>query len=155
MVDKNESTMKWKVDITQLKSSMQEAKRAISLANAEFKTATAGLDKWSKSATGVEANLDRLNKILPQQRSILNDLEKQYELTAKEMGADSAEAQRLAIQVENQRAVVAKTEADIKKYGEQLKTMSEEGLEASKSTEKLSDKVKASAETFKKFWRKK
>ena len=46
----NESTMKWKVDISQLKAGMQDAKRSISLANAEFKAATAGLDNWSKSA---------------------------------------------------------------------------------------------------------
>ena len=151
MVDKNESTMKWKVDITQLKSSMQEAKRAISLANAEFKTATAGLDKWSKSATGVEANLERLNKILPQQRSILKDLESQYKITAEEMGTDSAEAQRLAIQVEKQRAVVAKTEADIKKYSEQLETMGKEEADATKETEKLAKEADKSADKLKAF----
>ena len=37
----HESTMKWKVDIGQMKAAMADAKRSISLATAEFKTATA------------------------------------------------------------------------------------------------------------------
>ena len=57
MPSNNESTMKWKVDIAQLKAGMQEAKRSISLANAEFKNATADLGKWSDSMTGVEAKI--------------------------------------------------------------------------------------------------
>ena len=123
MVDKNESTMKWKVDIADMKAAMADARRAISLANAEFKTATAGIDEWSKSTDGLEAKISQLNKILPQQRKILEQMEAQYALVAKEMGADSAEAQKLAIQVENQRGAVAKTEAQISKYSAELKNM--------------------------------
>ena len=92
MADKNESTMKWKVDITQLKAAMQDAKRSISTATAEFKSATAGMDKWQNSTTGLEAKLKQLNSTLPQQKTILSHLEKQYELTAKELGENSKEA---------------------------------------------------------------
>ena len=112
----NESTMKWKVDISELKSAMQDAKRSISLANAEFKTATAGMDKWSKSTTGVEAKIKQLNQTSEQQKIILNNLESQYKIVAAEMGEDSSEAQRLKVQIENQRAAIAKTEAGIDKY---------------------------------------
>lgn len=49
----HESTMKWKVDIGDLTKAMQEAKRSINQANAEFKTATAGMDRWSKSTDGL------------------------------------------------------------------------------------------------------
>ena len=119
----NESTMKWKVDITQLKAAMQDAKRSISLANAEFKTATAGMDKWQNSTTGLEAKLKQLNSTLPQQRSILAQLEQQYDLTAENMGENSAEAQRLKIQIENQKAAIAKTEASIDTYNGKLNDM--------------------------------
>ena len=123
MANNNESTMKWKVDVTQLQAAMQDAKRAISSANAEFKTATAGMDKWQNSTTGLEAKLKQLNSTLPQQKSILAQLEKQYELTAKELGEGSKEAEKLKIQIENQKAAIAKTEASIDKYNGKLDEM--------------------------------
>jgi len=70
----HESTMKWKVDIGDLTKAMQEAKRSINQANAEFKTATAGMDRWSKSTDGLEAKIAQLNKTLPYQKNILADL---------------------------------------------------------------------------------
>lgn len=132
MAKNNESTMMWKVDIAQLKSSMQEAKRSISLANAEFKNATAGMDSWSKSATGVEAKIAQLNKVSESQKSILADLNKQYEITVKEMGEASPEAQRLKVAIENQEAAIKKTEAQADEYIGQLKELKNQE-EASKS----------------------
>lgn len=123
MPKENESTMKWKVDITNLKKAMQDAKRSIKEANAEFKTATAGMDKWSKSTDGLEAKLNQLNKTLPQQRAVLAQLEKQYDLTAANMGENSKEAHELRIQIEEQRATITKTETNIKKYNDQLSKM--------------------------------
>ena len=116
MPENNESTMKWRVDITQLKAAMQDAKRSISLANAEFKAATAGMDKWQSSTTGLEAKLKQLNATLPQQKSILQQLEQQYAIVAENLGENSAEAQRLKIQIENQKGAINKTEAAISSY---------------------------------------
>lgn len=152
MADKNESTMKWKVDITQLKAAIQDAKRSISTANAEFKAATAGMDKWQNSTTGLEAKLKQLNTTLPQQKAILTQLEKQYELTAKELGESSSEAQKLKIQIENQKGAIAKTEASIAKYtsdldemnsatGKLTKTISEQEKELDKLKSAYSDTV--------------
>lgn len=137
----NESTMKWKVDVAQLKAGMADAKRSISLANAEFKTATAGLDKWSTSITGMEAKLKQLNAVLPQQKSILAQLQKQYEIVAKSLGADSTEAQRLRIQIENQQASIAKTEASISKYTDQLDAMKDEQSKADSELGKLTKTI--------------
>lgn len=83
MAGKNESTMKWKVDIANLTKSMQEAKRQISLANAEFKNATAGMDKWQDSATGLESKLSQLKKTYDAQEKTLELLNKKYEITKK------------------------------------------------------------------------
>lgn len=120
---------------------MQDAKRSISLATAEFKAATAGLDKWQKSTTGLEAKLKQLNSTLPQQKKILADLEKQYEITSKEMGENSAEAQRLKIQIENQRGAIAKTEASINKYNAQLKQLKAEEEASNSATGKLNKTI--------------
>ena len=137
----NESTMKWKVDIGQLTKAMQEAKRSIKIANAEFKTATAGMDRWSKSTTGLEAKLKQLNSTLPQQKKILTDLEKQYEITAKNMGENSKEAVDLKVKIEEQRATIVKTETNISKYNDQLDQMQKEQAESETAYGKLNKTI--------------
>lgn len=137
----HESTMKWKVDIGQLTKAMQEAKRSISIANAEFKTATAGMDRWSKSTTGLEAKLKQLNSTLPQQRKILADLEKQYDITAENMGENSKEAVDLKIKIEEQRATIVKTETNINKYNQQLDQMQKEQAQSETAFGQLSKTI--------------
>ena len=56
----NETTTKFKVDISELKKGISDAQRQIKLANAEFKAASAGMDDWSKSADGISAKLKQL-----------------------------------------------------------------------------------------------
>lgn len=141
MPNNNESTMKWKVDISQLKAAMQDAKRSISLANAEFKTATAGMDKWQKSTTGLEAKLKQLNSTLPQQKTILEQLEKQYDLVAKNQGENSSEAQKLKLQIEKQKAEINKTEAAISKYNGQLDQLQKEEKESNSEFGKLNQTI--------------
>ena len=141
MASNNESTMKWKVDITQLKSAMQEAKRSINLANAEFKSATAGMDKWSKSSEGLEAKIKQLNKILPEQKKILKTLEDQYDEVVKATGENSKEAQNLKIQIENQKAAVGKTEASIKNYNDQLSNLEKAQADSESAVGKLTKTI--------------
>ena len=138
----HESTMKWKVDISDLKASMQAAKRSISLANAEFKAATSGMSNWSASADGVKAKLTQLDSTLKQQKSILADLENQYKITAKEMGEGSSAAEKLRIQIMNQKSAIAKTEASIDKYSEKLSEMESETGKLNKSISDNESKLK-------------
>lgn len=133
--------MKWKVDVGQLTKAMQEAKRSIKIANAEFKTATAGMDRWSKSTTGLEAKLKQLNTTLPQQKKILTDLEKQYDITAKNMGENSKEAVDLKVKIEEQRATIVKTETNISKYNDQLDQMQKEQAESETAYGKLNKTI--------------
>lgn len=116
----NESTTKFKADISQLKASMQEAARQVRLANSEFKAATAGMDNWGRSADGLSAKVKQLDSVLSAQKRKLADLTKQYELTAKEQGENSKGAQELLIRINNQKAAIGKTEAQLGKYEQQL-----------------------------------
>lgn len=141
MANNNESTMKWKVDISQLKTAMQDAKKSISLANAEFKAATAGMDKWQQSTSGLEAKLEQLNKTLPEQKKILADLESQYKIVAKEQGENSSEAKRLQIAIENQKAAITKTEASVDKYNDQLVKLKTEEEKSNSALGKLTDTI--------------
>lgn len=141
MPNNNESTMKWKVDITQLKAAMQEAKRSISQTNAEFKTATAGMDMWSKSTTGLEAKLKQLNNLLPAQKRQLEVLEAQYADTVKKMGENSSAASDLKIKIEEQKATITKTETSISRYNDQLADMKAKEAESESATGKLTKTI--------------
>lgn len=153
MADNNESTMKWKVDVADLKAGMQDAKRAVSLANAEFKNATAGIGRWQTSITGVEAKIKQLNTTANSQKTVLQSLEKQYAIVSKEMGEDSAEAQRLAIQIQNQQAAVKRTESQIASYGDKLSELKAEQVAAQTPMAQLNktiDKQQQQLEALKK-----
>lgn len=141
MAKDTESTMKWKLDIADLKKGMQDARREISLANAEFKNATAGMGQWNKSADGVKAKTEQLAKVLQGQETILADLKQQYELTAQEMGETSPEAQKLKIQIENQEAACKRTQAQLADYNGKLAELQAEQTRAETPMEKLNSTI--------------
>lgn len=150
MPKNNETTTKFKVDISELKAGMQEAQRQIRLANSEFKAATAGMDKWSDSADGISAKLTQLNSVLEAEKKKLANLEQQYELTAQAQGKDSKGAEELMIKINNQKAVIGNTEKQIKTYTAKLGEIESESSDVETSVEDLNDTLedtKDSAET--------
>lgn len=141
MARDNESTMQWKLDIADLKKNMTDARNQIKLANAEFKNATAGMGRWSDSATGVAAKTKQLQSVLSSQRTILADLKRQYELVSQEMGETSPQAQRLKVQIENQEAAVKKTESQLEGYNDRLEELQSQEREADTAFGKLTNTI--------------
>lgn len=144
----SETTTKFKVDISELKAGMQEAKRSIALANSEFKASTAGMDNWGKSADGLSAKVKQLDSTLSSQKTILSTLEKQHALVAKEQGENSKGAQDLMIKINNQKAAIGKTESELNNYKTKLndvKTasskMADETDDSRTSIDKLKDTI--------------
>ena len=137
----NNPTTKFKVDISELKSKIQQANRLIRLNNSEFKATTASMTDWSKSADGVSAKIKQLTGNIEQEKKKLESLEEQYRLTAKEQGEDSKGAQDLLIKINNQRAAIAKDEAQIKSYNEKLREMTGQENDTRTATDKLSDEI--------------
>lgn len=68
MPNNNETTTKFRVDISELKSAMQEAKRQISVANSEFKAISSSMDNWKRSTDGLQAKLNQLDANLNSQK---------------------------------------------------------------------------------------
>ena len=116
----NESTTKFKADISQLKSAMQQAQREVKLANAQFKAASSSMDDWSKTTDGLQAKLKQLNTVQGAQRKQLSLLENELELTVKEYGENSKEADNLRIRIENQKAALNETQKAINKYTKEV-----------------------------------
>jgi TP901 family phage tail tape measure protein len=137
----NETTTKFKVDISDLKAEFQEAERVIKKSNAEFKAATAGMDNWSKSSDGLTAKLKQLNTNHEAQQKKLKSLQEQYDRVTKAQGEDSKGAQDLKIKILNQQAAVAKTENQIREYTEKLGKAKEQENKTQTATEKLTDKI--------------
>lgn len=129
----NETTTKFKVDISELKKAMQEAKRQVAVANSEFKAVSSTMDDWTKSTEGISAKLKQLDSNLKSQKTVLSSLEAQYEEVVRTQGEGSKAADDLKIKINNQKAVVNQTEREIAKYEQSLEEVAEAEKEAAKS----------------------
>lgn len=144
MANNNETTTKFKVDISELKSQFTEARRQIQLANSEFKAATGGMDDWTKSSEGLSAKLKQLGDTLGAQKTQLKSLEDQYALVVKEQGENSEGANRLRIQINNQKAAIGNTERQIQTYTQELAQLGDEN----QKVDDLTDKMTSATEAF-------
>ncbi len=133
----NETTTKFKVDISELKKAMQEAKRQVAVANSEFKAVSSSMDDWTKSTEGISAKLKQLDSNLKSQNTVLSSLEAQYEEVVRTQGEGSKAADDLKIKINNQKAVINQTEREISKYNDAL----EEVAEAEKISAKTGKEV--------------
>ena len=112
MAGNNNSTTTFRADISRLKKAMQEASRQVRLAESEFKAASASMDDWSNSADGLQTKLKSLDNVISAQKRQLDLLNDELEKTAKEYGENSAAADRVRIRINNQKAAIAKSEAE-------------------------------------------
>ena len=139
MSQSNETTTKFKVDISELQKAMQEAKRAVAVANSEFKAVSSSMDDWTKSSDGLSAKLKQLDTTLNSQKSVLSNLERQYELTVKQFGEGSKAADDLKIKINNQKAAINKTEKEITKFESALDELSTVEDTAAKAGQDVAD----------------
>lgn len=137
----SESTTKFKVDISELKKAMQEAKRDVAVANSEFKAVASTMDDWRKSSEGLEAKLTQLGSNLKSQKTILSSLEAQYAAVVAEQGEGSKAAKDLEVKVNNQKAVVNSVIKEIQKYEGELSDLKAETALVEASTDKASDAI--------------
>lgn len=135
----NETTTKFKVDISELKKSMQEARKQVAYANSEFKEASSSMDDWSKSSDGISAKLKQLKSNLSSQEKVLAEYEKTLEQVKKEYGENSAEALEYATKLNNQKAIVNKTKKEIDGYEDTLQKVSKAEQTASKTGQDVAD----------------
>lgn len=135
----NETTTKFKVDISELKKAMQDARKQVAYANSEFKEASSSMEDWSKSSDGISAKLKQLNSNLKSQETVLSEYEKTLEEVKKEYGENSAEALEWATKLNNQKAVVNNTKKEIAGYEETLQKVAEAEKIASKTGQDVAD----------------
>lgn len=135
----NDTTTRFRVDISDLKAGMQEASRYIREANSEFKASTAGMDNWANSADGVTAKLKQLGSQLDGEKRKLALLENQYAQLVAEQGESSAAAQEFRIKLNNQKAAVAAVEKQIGKYEKSLDELSDTSEDTADALDDIAD----------------
>lgn len=141
MARDNDTTTRFNVDITELRTQFREAQRQVRLANAEFQSATSGMNNWADSADGLSAKINQLNNVLVSEERKLEILRREYDLTANEMGANSREAQELLIRLNNQQATVGRLRRDITNYQASLDEMTASTNDSRTALERLTDTV--------------
>lgn len=124
MAEENVTT-KIGIDISELKKNITEANRRIRSLNAEFKSATAGMDSWSDSTDGLAKKVEQMTGIVEQEKIKLSALEEQYKQIAETQGKDSKAAEELYIKMKNQEAAIGRASASLKKYTEKLNETTE------------------------------
>ena len=140
-----ESTAVFRANIASLKKEMQAASRAVKLADAEFRAATAGMDDWGSSADGLEAKLKQLNSTLSAQQKRYNSQKQVLENTIKAYGENSAAADRERTTLLNMEAQIKRTESQIKRYNEQLEEVNratEDAADGTKEYKSASDELR-------------
>lgn len=139
----NNITTRFSVDISELRAGIQEANRNIRLANSEFKAATAGMSDWAHSADGLTAKLRQLNTVQEQERRKLENMRQEYRQIVEEQGESSRAAQEFAVRLNNQQAVVNRTEREIREYTERLDEIQNASDNASESARDLGQAVES------------
>lgn len=144
------------MDVTDLKAGLSEANKQIQLANSKFKAAASGMDDWTKSTEGLTAKVKQLDDVLKAQKSKLAGLKAEYEKVVAEQGEGSEAARKLQVEINNQQAVVNKTERELKNYSETLEKaekgeidLSDVVLKSGKAIEKAGKQSKDAADDVK------
>lgn len=142
----NETTTKFKVDISEVKAAMQEAKRAVAVANSEFKAVASTMDDWKKSSDGLEAKLKQLDTTLEGQKRQLEILEAEYNNLTDEQKEGSKVADDLIIKMNNQKAAINKTEKEISNYSNELNELKSDANKIGQELGELGDSARESGQ---------
>ena len=143
------------LDVTDLKAGLSEANKQIQLANSEFKSASSGLEDWTKSTDGLNAKITQLSTVLDLQKRKLAGIQAEYDKAVASQGANSEAARKLKVQLNNQKAVVNTTERELNNYKDTLKQAKEGTLDletatlrGGKAVAKLGNDAKKSGDGF-------
>lgn len=143
------------LDVTDLKAGLTAANQQISLANAEFQSASAGMEDWRKSTEGVTAKVKQLETVLGAQKSKLAGLEAEYNKVKEAQGENSLAALDLKKQLLNQEAIVKKTEREYENYKQTLEDaesgiidLEKASLRGGKAVEQMGEQAVESSEGF-------
>lgn len=137
----NEYTTSFNIDLSDYKKAMTDAKRYINAANAEFKAASAHLDRWSESTEGLNKKINQLNKVMEGEKAKLASLTMEYQDIIDKETEDSVAAEKHRIKMDKQSATFIKTRKELEKYTQMLEDLKDEQADLQTEYSKLSKKI--------------
>lgn len=137
------------IDISALKSGLQQANRLIRESNSEFKAAAAGMDDWTNSEEGLTAKLKNLNEVADLQAKKVDALQKEYDkCIADGLDPMSAAAVKMRTDLNNEKAQLEKTKSEIGKYSKALDELADASDDAGNEVEDLGKSAEKSGDGF-------
>lgn len=134
---------KFKIDLTDFKAGVQDAKRNLQLARSEFRAASVGMDDWRKSTEGLTAKIKESNAAVDAAKAKLKSIEEEIERVSSAEGDHSAQLEELTAQYNNQYARVKAAEQQLEQYKAELEELNRTHKTASERLQEVSDKTKA------------
>lgn len=131
------------LDVTDLKAGINEVKKLVKQSKDEFNVATAGLDKWTKSADGLTAKLNQLDKQLDAQNKAVAGYKAEIKRVSQLEGDHSVQLEQLKSKLQKAEIEVKKTESSIAKYSDSLSQVNAENKKAESSFGKLTSEIEA------------
>ncbi len=138
MAKQKNVTTKYQIDLSDFKKGLSEIKQNIKLANAQFKSVSAGMDDWKNSTEGLQAKLKQLQSVLDNEVSRLKIYKAELDETEKAEQENAKRAEELKAKLkELADNGVSKTSDEYRRYVKALNDVEKEQLNNHKSAENL------------------
>lgn len=131
------------LDVSDLKSGLNETKKAITTANKTFQSQTAGMDDWKKDVDGLKAKLTQLDTVLDMQQRNVRGYEEEIKRVSALEGDHTEKLRQLNDKLLDAKTSVAKTEKAQRKYREMLNQVENETEDVESATKKMSKSLKS------------
>ena len=148
---------KFTLDITNLKAGLADANKMIRATESEFIEAAAGLGDWSKSADGLTARFDTLNKEIDIQKQKIQSLIAVRNETIEKMKSEGAAAEDVAAVADRVNAQLAKEYKSLEtlqgkadKAGKELNDFNKSETDAGKGADVLASETTKAGNAAKK-----
>lgn len=125
------------LDVTDWKTGISAIKRDNTVIESGFKAVSSGLDNWTKSAAGLAARQESLNKKIENHKKIVGLLEDEYTKVIKKYGEGSKEADNFAIKLNRAKEALGKSEKNLRKTNQSLEEYDNEMEDAVAETKKF------------------
>lgn len=130
------------LDVSDLKSGLNETKKAITTANKQFAAATSGMDNWKESTEGLNAKLKQLDTVLKNQKKNVKGIEAEMQRLRDENKENTEQYRRLNDKLLDAEAAVGKTERSVRYYKGQLDKVESATRDASDATDRMTREMK-------------
>ena len=129
------------LDIADLRTGLNDAKREMALADSEFKKNVAGLDKWDKSVEGLTEKVVLMATEMEQKKSIVDAYRKELQRVVDAYGEESKQAKDAQKKLNDAEASYTNAVAYTEKLRKKIEDLGDEDVLSAQDSDKLKEAV--------------